>query len=126
MKIADKINCAHKLFRDIVIKHQMTISTSLNLFFDRNLNISIIRFFDDISSKNENPKMKNPKHPKRSENLKHCINVFRKMFIKCLGFPDHFISFPKTFDVLIYLKSIHQSIQNSSENFFINYLKSRY
>ena len=64
LKIADKINCAHKSFKDIVNKHQMTISSSLKLFFDRNLNISIIRFFDDISSKNKNPKMRNPKHPK--------------------------------------------------------------
>ena len=64
LKIADKINYAHKSFKDIVNKHQMTISTSLNLFFDRNLNISIIRFFDDISSKNGNPKMRNPKPPK--------------------------------------------------------------
>ena len=28
------------------------------------------------------------------------------MFIKYLGFPDHFIPFTKTFDVLINLKSI--------------------
>ena len=63
LKIADKINCAHKSFKDIVNKHYMTISTSLNLFLDRNLNISLIRFFDDISSKNENPIMKNRKHP---------------------------------------------------------------
>ena len=33
LKIADKINCAHMSFKDIVNKHQMTISTSLNLFF---------------------------------------------------------------------------------------------
>ena len=63
LKIADKINCAYKSFKYIVNKHQITISTSLNLSFDRNLSISIIRFFD-ISLKNENPKMKNPKHPK--------------------------------------------------------------
>ena len=44
------------------------------------------------------------------------------MFIECLGFPEHSISFPKTFDV----SEINFTIQNLSENFFINYLKTRY
>ena len=105
LKNADKINCAHEAFEDIVNKHQMTISTSLNLFFDRNLNISIIRLLMIYHQKMKILKWK-ILNIRKSENPKHCVNVFIKMFIKCLRCPDHFIPFPKTFDLLIYLKSI--------------------